>query len=446
VSAGDDEDLRDAGPRKSISPVRVTTHALDGDNAVSILYVVDVHEKFGRGGLSSLMNRANRMRFVPALIMLLLVVMMAVPAMSMAAEATVNLGTTAGFAVLAGSTITNTGPTTITGDVGLYPGSAFVDTGVTLHGARHIDDAVAEQAQTDLVTAYNDASGRALTPGPLKPVELGGLTLGPGVYSSGGVFGITGTLTLDARGDPEAVFIFKSTATLITASRSVVRLVNGARFCRVFWVVPSSATLGANSTFVGHILALTDIHVFTGATVEGQLLAQTEGEVTLAANTITNVPCASTRAIHIAKTASPTALTAGPGWVTYTYRVTNPGTFVLSGVTVTDNKVSPVTYVSGDVNKDKLLQPGETWIYTARVNLKATTTNTATARGSAAGGTVTATAVTTVVVAGELLPNTAAGELLPNTATPWYNVLLAGAVLALIGAVGYWRTTRKIYD
>ena len=231
------------------------------------------------------MRTLKRMRHTPLLLALVLVAMMAVPTMSVAAQQPVDLGTTSGFAVLAGGTITNTGPTTITGDVRLSPGSAFVDTGVTLNGTAHISDAVATQAKTDLVTAYNDAAGRAVTSN--EPVELGGLTLGPGVYSSGGVLGITGTLTLDAEGDTNAVFIFKSTATLTTASGSVVRLINGARFCRVFWVVPSSATFATNSTFVGHIFALTDIHEQTGATVQGQLLAR-NGEVTLDTNTITN--------------------------------------------------------------------------------------------------------------------------------------------------------------
>ena len=249
------------------------------------------------------MKTLKRMRHAPLLLALLLVAMMAVPAVSLAAAVpTVNLGTTASFAILAGTTITNTGPTTITGDVGLYPGSAFVDTGVTLNGAPHISDAVATQAKTDLVTAYNDAAGRAVTSN--EPVELGGLTLGPGVYSSGGVLGITGTLTLDAEGDPNAVFIFQSTATLTTASGSVVRLINGARFCRVFWVVPSSATLATNSTFVGHIFALTDIHAQTGATVQGQLLAR-NGEVTLDTNTITNGICA-----NVTPTPSPSPTTS----------------------------------------------------------------------------------------------------------------------------------------
>lgn len=354
-----------------------------------------------------------------------------VPAGALAAEATVNLGTTEGFAVLAGTTITNTGPTTITGDVGLHPGSAFVDTGVTLIGTRQINNAVAATAKTDLVTAYNDAAGRPVS-GRLG-VDLGGLTLTPGVYDTGGVVGITGLLTLDAGGDPDAVFIIKSTATLITAANSEVRLINGARFCRVFWVVPSSATLGTDSIFVGHILALTSITADTRARVEGQLLAR-NGQVSLAANVVTNEICAATRVIRVTKSASPRSLPNGPGDVTYTYQVTNPGTVELSDVKVADDKISSVRYVSGDVNRDSILQPGETWTYRATARLSRTTSNVVTATGSNASFMSTDTATLTVDVGSA---DTEVGQRLPDTATPWSGMLLLGGLLTLFGAVGW---------
>jgi hypothetical protein len=241
------------------------------------------------------MKTLGKMRAVPFLIILLWVFMMAAPANVMAAQATVNLGTTSSFAILAGTTITNTGPTTINGDaggnIGLHSGSDFPGrTDVTVSGAIHLADAVALQAKNDLVSAYDDAAGR--TPTTRIPAELGGTTLKPGVYDSdSGAFTITGTLTLDAQGDPDGVFIFKTNDTLITASASNVNLINSARYCRTFWKVGSSATLGTGSHFVGHIFALTSITARTGATVQGQLLAR-NGAVTLDTNTITNGICA----------------------------------------------------------------------------------------------------------------------------------------------------------
>ena len=337
-----------------------------------------------------------------AALLMTMLVLLALPARAMAAQPTVNLGTTSSFAVLAGSTITNTGPTTVDGNaggsMGLDPGTSFPGQAqVTLTGVVHLADSVASIAKHDLVTAYNDAAGR--TPVTTIPTELGGRTLTPGVYdSSAGTFQITGTLTLDAQGDSDAVFIFKTASTLITASDSKVSLINSARPCRVFWKVGSSATLGTDSHFVGHIFALTSITANTGATVQGQLLAR-NGAVTLDTNIITNAICSasSVPAIYVSKTASPNSL-VGAGTVTYTYVVTNAGNVPLSNVGVTDDKVSPVTYVSGDTNSDHLLQPGETWIYTATATLSVTTSNTATATGGANGTTATASAGATVGV------------------------------------------------
>lgn len=389
------------------------------------------------------MKMMNKVRLVS--LGVLLVVVLAIPAVGMAAQAPVNLGTTSSFAVLAGQTITNTGPTTINGDaggdVGVFPGSAFTGAAdVTMSGATHLADAVAQQAQVDLVNAYDDAAGR--TPVTRIPTELGGRVLTPGVYdSASGTFQITGTLTLDAEGDPDAVFIFLTDSTLITASNSRVSVINSARFCRVFWKVGSSATLGTNSHFVGHIFALTSIAAQNGATVQGQLLAR-NGEVTLNNNTITNGICVAAQgaAINVVKSASPTALRLGPGPVEYTYEVSAPGTATLSGVTVEDDKISDVDYVLGDSNNDDLLQPGETWIYTATANLTATTTNVVTASATGNGITVVDTAAVTVNVSGS---ETTTGGRIPDTSTPWYNLLLAGAGLALLGAVGMWRTRRR---
>jgi len=207
------------------------------------------------------------------------------------AATTVNFGTADDFAVMAGSTITNTGSSMITGNLGLNPGTSVTGfpPGI-INGTQHVANPTAVQAQIDLITAYDNAVGQI--PVSTVPTELGGTTKTAGVYdSAAGTFGITGTLTLDAQGDPSAVFIFKAASTLITAGASNVVLANGAQACNVFWQVGSSATLGTDSTFKGNILALTSITLTTGANVEGRVLAR-NGAVTLDTNTIIKAICA----------------------------------------------------------------------------------------------------------------------------------------------------------
>jgi hypothetical protein len=209
---------------------------------------------------------------------------------ALAAQPPVGLGTADSYAVLAGQTVTNTGPSTVNGDLGVTPGAAI--TGFppgTVNGTVHAADAVALQAQSDLTTAYNDAAGR--TPPAAIPADLGGLTLTGGVYKSASALGLTGALTLDAQGDPNTVFIFQAASTLITASASHVNLINGAQPCNVFWQVGSSATLGTSSVFVGNILALTSISMNNAVTVQGRALAR-NGSVTMINDTLTAGRCA----------------------------------------------------------------------------------------------------------------------------------------------------------
>lgn len=208
---------------------------------------------------------------------------------ALATATRVNLFTADGFAVLSGAGITNTGATTITGDVGTYPTTTQTGFGsVTITGTNHTGDAVTQGAKTDLVTAYDNAAGQ----GPTTPIvaDLGGQTLNPGVYNSGSSIGLTGTVTLDAAGDKNAVFIFQAGSTLTTASSSRVSLINGAQECNVFWQIGSSATLGTSTSFVGNIMALTSITLNSGATVIGRVLAR-NGAVTLDTNTITKATC-----------------------------------------------------------------------------------------------------------------------------------------------------------
>ena len=462
------------------------------------------------------MRTLKKMGFLSLILTLL--VMMFVPTMSMAATK-VELGTADSFAILAGSTVTNTGSSVVNGNLGLSPGLSVTGfpPGI-LNGNPYVGDAVASQAQSDLTTAYNEAAGQPVT--ATLAEDFGGQNLVSGVYKSlTDKFGITGILTLDGANDPNAIFIFQMGSTLTTASNSIVKLINGAQPYNVFWQVGSSATLGTSTDFKGNILAMTSITATTSANVDGRLLAR-NGAVTLDTNNITitrpatlhvikhvindnggaavaanfnlyvkmsgnNVissPAAGVEApgttytlvagtyavsedavagytgsfsgdsdasgnitllagdnktititnndnpvqpapptttgpsvqpvdnsggqvleiyrplIHITKTPNTLALTSGQGPVTYTYKVTNPGTASLYNVIVTDDKVSPVNYVSGDINADNLLQSNETWIYTSTMNLYVTTTNTATATGSANDMTATDIAFVTVVV------------------------------------------------
>ena len=202
-----------------------------------------------------------------------------------AAQAPVSLGAAAKFAVLAATTVTSSGATTVNGHLGLSPGTAVTGS-LKVSGMIHAGGRTADQAQSGLTTAYNDAAGR--TAGALTVAgDLGGLTLTPGLYKSTSSLEISsGDLTLDARGDTNAVFIFQMASTLNTTSGRQVILSGGAKAANIFWQVGSSATLGTTSVFKGNILASTSITLLNGATVEGRLLARTAA-VTLDTNTIT---------------------------------------------------------------------------------------------------------------------------------------------------------------
>jgi len=205
-----------------------------------------------------------------------------------------------GFGILAGSTVTNTsvvGPTNtnVTGDVGVWPGTAIVGFPPgTLTGSLHAGDAVAQTAQGQLTTAYNNAAGAP--GGAALTADIGGQTLGPGVYKATTTLGITGNLTLDGKGDPNAAWIFQVGSALTTAAGGVgtpasqVLLINSAQPHNVFWQLGSSGTLGTNSLFQGTIMAQASITLNNGATLNGRALARV-GAVTLDSNKVNVPPC-----------------------------------------------------------------------------------------------------------------------------------------------------------
>lgn len=202
----------------------------------------------------------------------------------------VPLGSAAAYAVLAGATVTNTGPTSLTGDLGLSPGTAV--TGFppgTLTGIENIGNPLAAQAEANLTIAYHNASPavRANCPVTLTDGEnLAGLTLTPGLYFSASTLNIEGgDLTLSGGGNPNGVFVFQIGSSFTTTSGAAVILSDGAQAGNVFWQVGSSATLGTTSTMQGTLLAASSISMLTGSVLNGRALAET-GEVSMEDSTI----------------------------------------------------------------------------------------------------------------------------------------------------------------
>jgi hypothetical protein len=204
----------------------------------------------------------------------------------------VNLGTASPFVALAGTTVTNTGPSVLNGDLGVAPGTALVgfSSPAVVNGAKHAADAVAGKAQSDLTTAYGVAAGQPVSPGNVLSGDLGNRTLLAGAYRYTSDALLTGPLTLDAKGDPNAQFVFEIGSALTTASASSVQLVNGASPCNVYWQVGSSATLGTTTAFQGNLMALASISLQNGASVIGRLLAR-NGQISLINNVLDGSRC-----------------------------------------------------------------------------------------------------------------------------------------------------------
>ena len=363
---------------------------------------------------------------------------------------TITQGAESKYGVLAGTEVTNTGTTTISGtsgsDVGVSTGSA-IGTGISIGtGVLHSNDADAIAAQTAMVATYTTLAAEASVP---VADELGGLTLTAGVYKAPASLGLTGILTLDAANDSSAVFILQSPATLITAANSSVVLANGAQACNVYWQVFSSATLATNSTFVGRLYASTSITAQTGASIRGQLLAHT-GAVTLDSNTIINDNCAtvvtSTPPVInypvpveqvISQDSSITSVSSAVCSTTSAYVINLEGVFPTAVTNIAINGTNIVSsrwiqspnliaiQIPASDTKSFSIQ-----VYNGRTPMLALQTFVCTDAAVIRDDTSTVTL--------EDIP-TETGGLLPDTATDNYNYLAIGAGLALLGFGGLLR-------
>jgi len=325
------------------------------------------------------------------------------------------LGTEQSFAVLGGSTVTNTGSSVITGNLGVNPGTAITGfpPGI-LTGVTHAADAESLQAQNDTTAAYINLASQSCT-SDLTGQDLGGRTLVPGVYCFSSSAQLTGALTLDAGGDPGAVWVFKTGSTLTTASNSSVLPLNGAQACNVFWQIGSSATLGTGTSFIGNILALTSITLTTDANISGRALAR-NGAVTMDSNTVTiptcNIPVTSSPPT-MAKTFSPGTISAGGiSTLTITFSNTNDTPANLTGPFV-DTLPGGLVVIDGSVSTNCIETPllvGWFIVDTGKVGLQA--------KGLIpANGSCTVTATVTAAVAGSYVNTLPAGALQTDKGT-----------------------------
>jgi hypothetical protein len=376
---------------------------------------------------------------------------------------TIQLGTASNYAVLAASTVTNTGNTVLNGSLGLSPGSSITGfpPGVVVPPST-IDatNAAALQAQSDLTAAYVNAAGRPLD--ATTPADLTDLVLVGGVYAGPApgkpALELTGPLVLDGEGDPDSVFIFQTDSTLITGTGSTVSLINGAQACNVFWQVGSSATLGEDSVFVGNILALTSVSVGSNVVVDGRALAR-NGAVTLINDVFTAPGCTQAPPTTTTTLGGATSTTAGgvtttlPGTTTTLGGTTSttaggvtttlPGTPTTVGGPTTTLQGTPTTLEAGTL-------PGTpTTVGGTATTLPGTPTTLGEATTTAESGrtttTMPGTATTTASPGTPYGPSDSTSRNLPRTGSDiWVLVLLA--ILAMIigaAALGARRTASR---
>jgi hypothetical protein len=293
-------------------------------------------------------TRSRRLRFAA----LALLAGSACGATPIAAQAAtpVNLATAQSFVVLAGATVTNTGPSVLNGDLGVAPGTALVGFGLpaVVNGATHAADAVAAQAQLDLTTAYNVAAGEAVAPAnDLTGTDLGNRVLKAGAYRFTSSAQLTGPLTLDAEGDPAAQFVFEIASSLTTASASSVVLLNGANPCNVYWQVGSSATLGTTTAFQGNLMALASISLNNGASVIGRVLAR-NGQVSLINNVLDSSRCAASSPSPSASSTAAAAAAAAASLVAkQASQASNPHSTITRNGTTSLQRTPHATCTSG---------------------------------------------------------------------------------------------------
>ncbi|OJX75476.1 MAG: hypothetical protein BGO91_19530 [Leifsonia sp. 71-9] len=345
----------------------------------------------------------------------------------------VGLGTAASYGALGASALTNTGPTVVTGDIGVSPGSSVTGfTGApdgTFTGSLHQTDAAAAQAQSDVTTAFNAAAG--LTPTTSGLSELNGLSLVPGVYS-GGALALADNGVLTLAGSADSVWVFQAASSLTIGSATQIIVTGGANACNVFWEIGSSASLGTGAQFEGTILAKESITATTGATIVGRLLANTAA-VTLDTNTIT-VPTGCTPPGTVST--SPTITSGAPTDAT-------AGTPYSFPVTATGSPAPTYTVTSGSLPAGLTLN-GTTGVISGTPTTPGSATFTITATNGTGPDSSASYTIVTAATATAISPGspTSGAPALADTGADLTGPLLLAALLATGGVVLVVRARR----